>query len=84
MGNQAIAEFLLEQGARIDLFAMAMLGQLEAVKAILVMQPKLIDMRGPHGFNLHWHANAGGEKAKPVLEYLQTVKKVELPVFKKK
>ncbi len=78
VGNRAIAEFLVEKGARIDLFAAAMLGQLEVVKALLKLQPKLIDAKGPHGFNLHWHAKAGGKEAADTLEYLQSVKEVKL------
>lgn len=81
MGNRDIALFLLEHGARMDLFASAMLGQLDIVKAMLTLQPKLIDAKGPHGFGLHWHANAGGADAAKVLDYLQSVKKVELPKF---
>lgn len=84
MGRRDIAEYLIEQGARVDLFAAAMLGQLEVVKALLTLQPKLIDAKGPHGFGLHWHANAGGEKAKEVLDHLQGIKKVELPKPMKK
>jgi hypothetical protein len=85
MGRRDIAEFLLEKGARIDLFCAAMLGQLDAVRAFLTLQPKLIDARGPHGFSLHFHAQVGGKEAAGVLDYLQSVKKVELkPVpFKK-
>ena len=79
VGNRAIAEFLIEKGARVDLFASAMLGQLEVVKGLLKLQPKLIDAKGPHGFNLHWHAKMGGKEAAPTLEYLQSVKKVEFP-----
>ena len=78
MGRRDIAEFLLEKGARIDIFCAAMLGQLEAVKAFLTLQPKLIDARGPHGFTLHFHAQVGGKEAEPVLAYLQSIKKLEL------
>jgi hypothetical protein len=78
MGRRDIAEFLLEQGARIDLFCAAMLGLLDAVKAFLTLQPKLIDARGPHGFSLHFHAQVGGKEAEKVLDYLQSVKKVDL------
>ncbi len=84
VGRRDIAEYLIEQGARVDLFAAAMLGQLEVVKALLTLQPKLIDAKGPHGFGLHWHANMGGEKAKEVLDHLQGIKKVELPMPMKK
>ncbi len=78
MGRRDIVEFLLERGARMDLFCAAMMGQLEAVKAFLTLQPKLIDAKGPHGFTLHFHAQVGGKSSESVLEYLQTVKKIEL------
>lgn len=87
MGRRDIAALLLERGARIDLFCAAMLGQLDAVRAFLTLQPKLIDAKGPHGFSLHFHAQVGGKEAGPVLDYLQSVKKVELgpnPFLKKK
>lgn len=76
LGRRDIAEFLLEKGARIDIFCAAMLGQLEAVKAFLTLQPKLIDARGPHGFTLHAHAKAGKKEAEKVYEYLQSIKKI--------
>lgn len=78
MGRRDIVEFLLEKGARLDIFCAAMLGQLEAVKSFLTLQPKLIDAKGPHGFTLHFHAQVGGKKSEPVLEYLQTIKKIDL------
>jgi hypothetical protein len=86
MGRRDIVSFLLEKGARIDIFCAAMMGQLDAVKAFLTLEPKLIDARGPHGFNLHFHAQVGGPEAEKVLDYLQSVKKVELkpnPFMKK-
>lgn len=78
MGRRDIVEFLLERGARIDIFCAAMMGQVEAVKAFLALQPKLIDAKGPHGFTLHFHAQVGGKDAEKVLDHLQSVKKVEL------
>lgn len=42
------------------------------------MKPALIDAKGPHGFSLHFHAQVGQEQAKPVLDYLQSVKEIEL------
>lgn len=86
MGRRDIAEFLLEKGARIDIFCAAMLGLLDAVKAFLTLQPKLIDAKGPHGFSLHFHAQVGQKHAEPVLDYLQSIKKIELkpvPFLKK-
>lgn len=78
MGRKDIVEYLLSRGARIDIFCAAMMGQLEAVKAFLELQPNLIDAKGPHGFTLHFHAQVGAENAKPVLDYLQSIKEVEL------
>src|SRR5436305_1228764 len=86
MGRRDIVELLLDRGARIDLFCAAMMGQLEAVRAFLTLQPRLIDARGPHGLNLHFHAQVGGKDAENVLDYLQSVKKIELkpnPFLKK-
>jgi hypothetical protein len=86
MGRRDIVNYLLENGARMDIFCAAMMGQLEAVRQMLTLQPKLIDARGPHGFSLHFHAQVGGPEAEPVLAYLQSVKKVELkpnPFLKK-
>ncbi len=79
MGNRAMAELLLERGARIDIFCATMMGQLDAVKAFLTLQPKLIDAKGPHGFSLHFHAQLAGKDADKMVEYLQSVKKIDLP-----
>lgn len=78
MGRRDICEFLLEKGARIDIFAAAMLGHLDAVKALISAHPALIDAKGPHGFTLHFHAQVGDVKAQPVLDYLQSIKKIEM------
>ena len=86
MGRRDIVEFLLERGARIDIFCAAMMGQLDAIRSFLTLQPKLIDARGPHGFTLHFHAQVGGKESENVLDYLQSVKKIELkpnPFLKK-
>lgn len=86
MGNREMAALLLERGARIDIFCAVMMGQLDAVKAFLTLQPKLIDAKGPHGFSLHFHAQLAGPDADKMVEYLQTIKKVDLkpnPFLKK-
>jgi len=73
MGRRDIALYLLENGARLDLFAAAMLGKLEIVKATLESFPEAIDTPGPHGIPLIAHAKAGGEEARKVLEYLESL-----------
>ena len=73
MGNKAIANFLIENGARIDIFAAAMLGKLEIVKAALLAYPDAIDIPGPHGIPLLDHAEVGGEDAKAVVDFLNSL-----------
>src|SRR5262250_1204671 len=68
MGRRDIALFLLAEGARMDVFAAAMLG----VRAILEAQPDVRLARGPHGIPLELHAEAGGGHAAAVLEYLRS------------
>lgn len=86
MGRHDIVEYLLARGARIDIFCAAMMGRLAAVKSFLTLHPALIDARGPHGFTLHFHAQVGGPEAQAVLDYLQSIKHIELkpnPFLKK-
>ena len=74
MGRKDIANYLLDNGVRIDLFVAAMLGQLEIVKAALSAYPEARNIPGPHGIPLIAHAEAGGEEAKAVLEFLTSLK----------
>ena len=71
MGRRDIALYLLEHGARFDVFAAAMLGQLEAVQAALSIHPALRNTRGAHGLTLLHHARQGGAEAQAVVEYFQ-------------
>ncbi|WP_459499348.1 ankyrin repeat domain-containing protein [Bacillus sp. C1] len=70
VGRSDIALYLLEKGARMDIFAAAMLGKLEIVQAILVAQPDALRTAGPHGIPLIQHARMGGEAAHHVFEYV--------------
>jgi hypothetical protein len=72
MGRRDIAELLLAHGARIDLFAAAMLGEVEIVRATLAAHPEMRDAKGPHTIPLRAHAEAGGEQARAVLELLDS------------
>jgi len=73
MGRRDIAAYLLEKGARLDLFAAVMLGKLEVVRAVLTAFPEAINIPGPHGIPLIAHAKAGGDEALPVAEYLASL-----------
>ena len=70
MGRRDIAELLLERGARLDVFAAAMLGMEDVVRAVLAADPAARESLGPHGIPLSAHAEAGGEEARAVLELL--------------
>lgn len=72
-GRREIAEFLLSQGARMDIFAAAMLGNLAAVRAMIEAKPGMQRVRGPHGIPLLAHAEAGGDAAASVVDYLQSI-----------
>lgn len=71
MGNRPMAEFLIEQGAHPTIFSAAMLGNLDAVTAIIRSTPGAQRICGPHSITLLAHARMGGEAAKPVFEYLR-------------
>ena len=73
MGRADIARFLLGHGARIDLFAAAMLGNLDIIQATLATYPDALHVPGPHGIPLIAHAKAGGTAAESVLTYLQSL-----------
>ena len=73
MGRSDIANCLLENGARLDLFAATMLGKLEIVRAALEAYPEAINIPGPHGIPLIAHAQAGGDDATQVYEYLKSL-----------
>lgn len=72
VGRRDLAELLLAHGARLDVFAAAMLGETEVVRAILAAQPNMRDSLGPHGIPLRAHAKAGGEAACAVLDLLDS------------
>jgi hypothetical protein len=70
MGRRDIAELLLAHGARLDVFAAAMLGDVDVVRAVLAAHPEVREAKGPHGIPLRAHAEAGGEDGRAVLELL--------------
>jgi hypothetical protein len=78
MGRRDIAEFLIEHGARPTLFSAAMLGQLEAVRGFVEGSPGVQRIPGPHGITLLGHARNGGDAAKPVAEYLESLGDADL------
>ncbi|MBX2815758.1 MAG: hypothetical protein KTR24_07165 [Saprospiraceae bacterium] len=83
MGRKDIADFLMEHGARADIFALAMLGKVEAVQAMIEAIPGIQRTLGPHGFTLMHHAqmrlrreNVSGEEKKQqerLVAYLESL-----------
>jgi len=71
VGNKEIANYLIDQGARTNLFVLTMLGKSTIVKSYLEAFPQYLSARGPHGLTLLHHAQRGGDDAKELLEYLQ-------------
>lgn len=71
VGDREIAEFLIGQGARANIFVLTMLGHTAIVKDMLASYPQLLRSKGPHGLTLLHHAQRGGEPAKELLEHIQ-------------
>ena len=72
VGNKEIATYLIEKGARPNLFVLTMLGETAIVQAILNRYPALLQAKGAHGLTLLHHANKGGEAAKELADYLKS------------
>jgi hypothetical protein len=59
LGNKEIANYLISQGARVNLFVLTMLGKTNLVRPTLEAYPELVFAKGPHGFTLLHHAKVG-------------------------
>ena len=70
VGDREIAEYLIGQGARANIFVLTMLGRTTEVKALLAAFPNLLRSKGPHGLTLLHHATRGGEPAAELLEHI--------------
>lgn len=73
MGRKDIAEFLLSNGARADIFVLTMLGKTEIVKAMLREYPALLNSKGPHGFTLLHHAEKGGKDCEELAKHIESL-----------
>lgn len=70
VGDREIAEYLIGQGARANIFVLTMLGRTNEVKGLLAAYPDLLRSKGPHGLTLLHHAQRGGEQAAELLEHI--------------
>jgi len=71
VGNKEIAKYLIEKGARPNIYVLTMLGETAIVKSILEKYPVLLNGKGPHGLTLLHHAKKGGEDSKELYSYLE-------------
>lgn len=61
VGNRQIAEFLLAQGAPLEIGVAAMLGLKDAVAGFLAGDPALANARPVHGITVLFHAALSGD-----------------------
>ncbi|MEO6001064.1 MAG: ankyrin repeat domain-containing protein [Chitinophagaceae bacterium] len=61
MGNRDIANYLLDNNARIDIFCGAMLGEKGLVEALIKSKPAIANVTGPHKFPLLYHIAISGD-----------------------
>ncbi len=73
MGRRDIAKVLMDHGARPTMFTFAMLGNLDAVRAMIEANPGIQRLHGPHGLTLLAHAKFGGERSKSTVAYLESL-----------
>ncbi len=72
-GRRSIAELLISRGARVDIFAAAMLGWSDVVMGFTTASPGVQRTLGPHGLTLLHHARAGNENAASVAKHLEAL-----------
>jgi hypothetical protein len=60
VGRKDIADFLLANKARKDVFCAAMQGEADIIKASLAVDPGVARLPGPHRITLLFHAGLGG------------------------
>lgn len=77
MGRGDIATLLMEHGARPNLFTLAMMGRLQAVRAFVEAMPGIQRTLGPHGITLMDHARAGQRKGVNSDEHRDRAREVE-------
>jgi uncharacterized protein len=61
LGNRAIATYLLQQGAPLEITSAAMLGRRDEIETMLNTNPLLIHNSGAHGITLLTHAALSGD-----------------------
>ncbi len=70
VGNKEITGYLIEKGARPNIYVLTMLGETAIVKSVVEKYPSLLKGKGPHGLSLLHHAKVGGESSKDLFNFL--------------
>lgn len=63
IGSRECARYLLSQGARIDAFCAAMMGERAVVGELVAANPSVVTTKGPHGYTLLYHVAISGDVA---------------------
>lgn len=78
VGRKDIADFLLSNGARPDIFTFGMLGSYKIVKSMIEFSPGVQRIAGPHGISLLQHVKIGlrtkssnPDSANKLIDYLE-------------
>jgi hypothetical protein len=61
MGNKSIANYLLDHGARKDIFCAAMMGDISLVTSFVKSDPGIVNTKGPHEYSLLYHVAISGD-----------------------
>ena len=79
-GRRDIAEYLMQHGATPNIFTLAMMGELTALRAMVTAFPAMAAHAGPHGITLLRHAEIGlqsgaapKEAGKQTVEFIQSL-----------
>ncbi len=72
VGDKEIANYMISQGARPNIFILTMLGKTAIVKSILEKYPALLNAKGAHGFTLLHHANRGGQEGQELADFFKS------------
>ena len=73
VGYKELARYYIDKGAQANIFTACLFGKIEIVKAMITAFPNTMYAKGPHGYTLLHHAQRGGEEAREVKEYLESL-----------
>ena len=71
-GNEEVVSYLIERGARPNIFTLAMMGEYELVKNWIGKYPELLTSWGPHGYSLLHHAQLAVKNADQLINFLRS------------